>query len=42
MALAEAQSEYLKSHTQGVLGTGRKNGSPQLSTINYMFDGEHV
>ncbi len=42
MALTEAQSEYLKSHTQGVLGTGRKNGSPQLSTINYMFDGEHV
>jgi len=42
MALTAAQSDYLKSHTQGVLGTGRRNGSPQLSTINYMFDGEFV
>ena len=41
-ALTPAQSEYLMSHTQGVFGTGKRDGSPQLSTINYRFDGEHI
>lgn len=40
--MTDEQSAYLKAHTQGILGTGKKDGSPQLSTINYRFDGEHI
>ena len=42
MALTAEQAEYLKSHLQAILGTGRRDGSPQLSTINYLYDGSHV
>jgi PPOX class probable F420-dependent enzyme len=42
MALTQEQREYLAGHTLAVLGTGRKDGSPQLSTIIYDWDGEHV
>ncbi len=41
-ALTPEQSAYLMSHTQGVIGTGKRDGSPQLSTVNYRFDGEHI
>ena len=41
MALTTEQDAYLKSHRQGVLGTGRRDGSPQLSMVNYLFDGDH-
>lgn len=36
------QAEYLRNHAQCVLATGRKDGSPQVSTVNYSFDGEHI
>ena len=42
MALPPEQSEYLKSHTQGIFATGKRDGSPQLSTINYRYDGEQI
>ena len=41
MTLTPEQDAYLKSHRQGILGTGRRDGSPQLSTVNYLFDGTH-
>lgn len=36
------QAEYLRSHRLAVLATGRSDGSPQVSTIMYAFDGETV
>ncbi len=36
------QREYLEPHQLAVLGTGRRDGSPQLSTVTYLFDGEHI
>lgn len=36
------QSEFLTNHSQGVLATGRKDGSPQCSTIMYHFDGTDI
>ncbi len=41
-ALTSKQREYLKTHQLAVLGTGRRDGSPQLSTVTYLFDGEHI
>lgn len=37
-----AQETYLRERQLGVLGTGRKDGSPQLSMITYLYDGEHI
>ena len=42
MAMTEAQAEYLRTHRIGVLGTGRRDGSPQLSMVTYLYDGEHL
>jgi PPOX class probable F420-dependent enzyme len=42
MALTEAQGQYLQDHSMGVLGTGRRDGSPQLSMIIYDYDGTDV
>ena len=36
------QAEYLRSHRLAVLATGRSDGSPQVSTIMYAFDGETI
>ena len=36
------QAEFLATHHQAVLATGRRDGSPQVSTMGYHFDGEHV
>ncbi len=36
------QEEYLRSHRLGVLATGRGDGSPQVSTIMYSFDGDTI
>ncbi len=33
------QVDFLKNHSQAVLATGRKDGSPQCSTVMYQFDG---
>jgi len=39
MALTADQEQYLREHTLAVLGTGRSDGSPQLSMIIYDYDG---
>ena len=36
------QEQFLRDHNQAVLATGRRDGSPQISTMAYLFDGEHV
>ena len=36
------QRAYLAEHQLGVLGTGRRDGSPQLSLVTYLFDGDHA
>ena len=36
------QDEFLRSHALCVLATGRKDGSPQVSTVIYAYDGEYV
>lgn len=40
--LTEEQMEFLKGHRLAVLGTGKKDGSPQLSTIMYLVEGEQI
>jgi PPOX class probable F420-dependent enzyme len=40
--MTEAQATYLRERSLAVLGTGRKDGSPQLSLITYLYDGEHI
>ena len=42
MALTSEQEQYLSEHTLAVLGTGRSDGSPQLSMIIYDYDGTDV
>ncbi len=42
MALTPEQDEYLKNHRLAVLATGRKDGSPQVSTIMYNYDGSDI
>jgi len=40
--VTETQASFLRERQLGILGTGRKDGSPQLSMITYLFNGEHV
>jgi PPOX class probable F420-dependent enzyme len=40
--LSPEQRDYLSAHRLGVLGTGRRDGSPQLSMIGYVFDDDHM
>ena len=40
--LSESQRTYLAERKLCVLGTGRTDGSPQLSMVTYMFDGEYL
>lgn len=42
MVMTENQAAYLRERSLGVLGTGRKDGTPQLSLITYLYDGEHI
>jgi len=42
MSLTDDEKQYLAEHTLAVLGTGKRDGSPQLSTIYYDWDGERV
>jgi len=42
MDLTDEQRQYLDSHQLAVLATGRRDGSPQVSTVNYRFDGSHL
>jgi PPOX class probable F420-dependent enzyme len=41
-ALTDEQRRYLSEHTLAVLGTGRRDGTPQLSMVSYHFDGADV
>ena len=34
--------QFLREHNRAVLATGRRDGSPQASTIAYVFDGTHI
>ncbi len=36
------QEQFLRDHLHAVLATGRRDGSPQISTMAYIFDGAHV
>lgn len=42
MALTDEQKQFLADHDLAVLGTGKRDGSPQLSTVYYDWDGERV
>lgn len=36
------QDRFLREHNLCVLATGRRDGSPQVSTVYYHFDGTHI
>lgn len=38
----DEQRAFLRTHSQAVLATGRRDGSPQLSTVVYALDGDDV
>ncbi len=40
--ISTEQDEFLKSHVLAVLATARRDGSPQISTNNYSYDGEYL
>jgi len=40
--LTAEQMEFLKAHRLAVLGTGKRDGSPQLSTIMYLVEGDQI
>lgn len=40
--LTPEQETYLREHVWATLGTGRKDGSPQLSMIAYEYDGTDI
>ncbi len=40
--LSDEQRRYLGEHTLAVLGTGRRDGTPQLSMVSYHFDGADI
>jgi nitroimidazol reductase NimA-like FMN-containing flavoprotein (pyridoxamine 5'-phosphate oxidase superfamily) len=42
MTMTPEQDSYLREQKMAVLATGRKDGSPQISTINYAFDGTDI
>ena len=40
--LTAEQAQYLREHRLAVLATGRRDGSPQLSTVMSHFDGTDI
>lgn len=42
MNVTEAEDAYLRSHIWGLLATGRRDGSPQMSMVAYDWDGNDV
>ena len=42
MPLTDEHKQYLADHNLAILGTGKRDGSPQLSTIYYDWDGERI
>lgn len=35
-------AEFLRSHLSGILATGRRDGSPQMSAVGYHYDGAEI
>lgn len=42
MQATEAETTYLQTHVWGLLATGRRDGSPQMSMVAYDWDGNDV
>jgi PPOX class probable F420-dependent enzyme len=42
MALTDEQRAYIDVHNLCILATGKKDGSPQISSVYYDWDGEHL
>ena len=42
MDLGPTEHEYLRDHVWGLLATGRRNGSPQVSMVAYDWDGNDL
>ncbi len=42
MDLTADQEQFLREHHLAVLATGRRDGSPQISSMGYVYDGSHV
>lgn len=42
MDVTEAEHRYLREHVWGLLATGRRDGSPQMSMVAYDWDGNDV
>ena len=42
MELTPEQADYLSGHQWATLATGRKDGSPQVSMMGYVYDGSYV
>lgn len=42
MSLTPEQDAYLRAHQLCVFATSRRDGSPQLSTVIYSYDGTYV
>ncbi len=42
MNVTDIENAYLRSHVWGLLATGRRDGSPQLSMVAYDWDGRDV
>lgn len=40
--LTPEQQEYLRTHRLAALGTGKRDGSPQLTWISYQYDGTDI
>ncbi len=38
----DEQQKYLEDHTIAVLATGRRDGSPQVSSVVYAVDGDDI
>lgn len=42
MALTDEQRAYIDAHNLCILATGKRDGSPQISSVYYDWDGEHL
>lgn len=40
--LTPEQQQYLRDHRLAALGTGKRDGSPQLTWISYQYDGADI
>src|SRR5262245_1222148 len=42
VSMTPEQEQFLRDHRLAVLATGRRDGSPQISTMGYWYDGTHI